>query len=162
MSEAKRQGTSVIILTFLFALLLSVIPLPSWLVFVRPEWVPLVLIYWCLALPTRVNVGVGWSVGLVVDVLEGNLLGQHALAYAVIAFVTVKLHKQIRVYPLWQQALSILVLIALCQLLLAWVRGIIGQAPDSWAYWVSSFISAILWPWVFLLLRDIRRKFRVS
>jgi len=109
-----------------------------------------------------VNVGVGWVAGIIVDVLNGSLLGQHAMAYAVIAYVTVKLHKQIRIYPLWQQALSIFTLIALSQLLIAWIRGIVGDAPNSWLYWLPSLTSAVIWPWLYLLLRDVRRKFRVS
>ncbi|MDH5378997.1 MAG: rod shape-determining protein MreD, partial [Gammaproteobacteria bacterium] len=135
MSENKAaQGTSVIILTFLLAMILTILPMPEWAGYIRPEWVGLVLVYWCMALPTRVNVGVGWVAGIIVDVLNGSLLGQHAMAYAVIAYVTVKLHKQIRIYPLWQQALSIFTLIALSQLLIAWIRGIVGDAPNSWLY----------------------------
>ncbi|MDH5692290.1 MAG: rod shape-determining protein MreD [Gammaproteobacteria bacterium] len=163
MSENKAaQGTSVIILTFLLAMILTILPMPEWAGYIRPEWVGLVLVYWCMALPTRVNVGVGWVAGIIVDVLNGSLLGQHAMAYAVIAYVTVKLHKQIRIYPLWQQALSIFTLIALSQLLIAWIRGIVGDAPNSWLYWLPSLTSAVIWPWLYLLLRDVRRKFRVS
>jgi rod shape-determining protein MreD len=162
MAEQKRHGSGIIIVTFLLALVLSIVPLPDWGEWLRPQWVALVLVYWCLALPGRVNVGAGWLAGLVVDVMQGTLLGQHAMAFAVVAFVTVKLHKQIRVYPLWQQSLSVFTLIALCQLLVVWVRGIVGQAPDSWLYWIPSITSALIWPWMFLLLRDVRRKFRVS
>ena len=100
--------------------------------------------------------------GLFVDVITGNLLGQHALAMTVVAFVTVKVHKQVRVYPLWQQALSVFVLVALSQLLVVWVKGIIGQAPDNWVYWAPSITSALLWPWIYVVLRDVRRKFRVA
>lgn len=160
--EQAKQGGGVITLTFLCAIFLAIIPLPDWLRPIRPEFVTLVLVYWCLALPSRVNVGTGWILGIIVDVINGNLMGQHALAFAVVAFVTVKLHKQIRVYPLWQQALSVFTLIALDQLLVVWVKGIIGEAPQSWAYWLPSITSALLWPWLFLLLRDIRRKFRVA
>ncbi len=162
MTPRRRQGGGVIVLTFVAALMLMLLPLPEWARMLRPEWAPLVLIYWCLALPGRVNVGIGWLLGLVVDVLLGSLLGQHALAYAVIAFITVKLHKQIRVYPLWQQALSVFTLVALGQLLVVWIKGITGEAPDTWTYWLPSLTSAVLWPWLYLVLRDLRRKFRVA
>lgn len=162
MSGEGRQGGATIVITFIIALILTAMPLPEWARAFRPEWVALVLIYWCLALPTRVNVGLGWFMGLMVDVLHGTLLGQHALSLTVVAFVAVKLHRQIRVYPLWQQALSIFTLVALNQLLVVWVKGIIGQPPQNWLYWAPSVTSALLWPWMFIILRDIRRKFRVS
>lgn len=162
MADANQRGGGVITITFMVALALTALPLPELARPFRPEWTTLVLVYWCLALPSRVNVGVGWLVGLFVDVISGNLLGQHALALAVVAFVTVKVHKQVRVYPLWQQALSVFVMVALSQLLAVWVKGIIGEAPDSWLYWAPSVTSALLWPWMFIILRDVRRKFRVA
>ena len=163
MSEhQKQQSGSVIVATLLFAILLTIIPLPEWARYLRPEWVILVLIYWCMATPGRINVGIAWLMGMVVDVIHGNLLGQHALAFAIVAFVTVKLHRQIRVYPLWQQALSVFTLVALNQLFVIWTRGLIDQAPDTWLYWLPSFTSALIWPWLYLILRDLRRKFRVS
>ena len=162
MADNKKQGGKIIFLTFLFALLLTVVPLPEWARAFRPEFVALVVIYWCLALPSRVNIGVAWIAGLFVDVLTGTLLGQHALALAIVAFVTAKLHKQIRVYPLWQQALTVCTLVALGQLLIVWIKGITGESPQSWTYWAPSVTSALIWPWVFMSLRNIRRKFRVS
>lgn len=156
------QGFGIIIISFMVAMMLTVIPLPEWAATFRPAWVPLVLIYWCIALPKRVNIGVGWLSGLFVDILTGTLLGQHALAYAVVAFLSVKLHQQIRVYPFWQQALSVFTLVALGQLLIVWILGIVGRAPESWLYWMPSATSALLWPWVFIVMRDIRRKFRVN
>lgn len=158
----SSNGGGVIILTFLAAMGLTIIPLPDWAAPFRPAFVLMVLIYWCLALPTLINIGAGWLLGLMMDVLVGTLLGQHAMAYAVVAFISVKLHQQIRVYPLWQQALSIFTLVALAQLLIVWVLGIIGQSPNNWLYWMQSFSSALLWPWIFIILRDVRRKFGVA
>jgi len=162
MAEIKKQGGKVIFATLFIALLFTILPLPEWLRAFRPEWVTMVVIYWCLALPSRVNIGVAWVMGLTVDVLTGTLLGQHALAMSIVAFFSVRLHKQIRVYPLWQQSLSVFTLVALGQLLIVWIRGISGESPDSWLYWGPSFTSALVWPIVFVFLRDIRRKFRVA
>jgi len=162
MAEIKRQGGKVVFFTFVVAMFLTVFPLPEWLRAYRPEWVTLVLIYWCIATPTKVNIGIAWLAGLCIDVLTGSLLGQHALGLAVVAFVAVKLHKQIRVYPLWQQALSVFTLIALDQLLVVWVKGIVGESPQSWIYWAPSITSAIIWPWIFVFLRDVRRRYRVA
>lgn len=157
-----HHSSWVIVATFILALWLEIMPLPDGLALFRPEWPAMVLIYWCLALPQRVGVGIGWSVGLVLDVLRGALLGQHALGYAVMAYLALKLHRRIRVFPLWQQALSVMVFIALHQLLVLWVLGIIGQSRGSLGYWLPSLSSAVLWPWMFEGLRGLRRRFRVT
>jgi len=162
MANIKKQGGKVILMTFVVAMFLVVFPLPEIIRPFRPEFVTVVLIYWCLALPSRVNIGFAWLAGLFVDILSGTLMGQHALALAVVAFVTVKLHKQIRVYPLWQQSLSVFTMVALGQLLVVWIKGIIGESPQSWLYWAPSITSAIIWPWVFVILRNLRRAYKVS
>lgn len=158
----QRHGGSVIFISLLAALLLITLPLPESLRMLRPEWVLLTLIYWAMAVPHRVGVGYAWLLGLFTDVLTGTLLGQHALAYCIVTFLTVKLHQRLRLYPLWQQSLSILTLLALSQLLLLWVNGMIGRPVHSWLYWLPSLLGAVLWPVVFLLLRGVRRSFRVS
>jgi len=156
-----RRGGWIIVLSFVVAMLLSILPLPQVVDPFRPEWTALVLIYWCLALPERVGVGSAWLVGLLMDVLKGGLLGEHALGLTVVAFLALKLHQRIRVYPMWQQALSVLMLLALYQLVTLWINGIIGRPARTWLYWAPSLTGTMLWPALFLLLRDLRRRFRV-
>lgn len=162
MRLGHHQGGKAIALSFVVALILTMLPLPDWAELGRPEWVTLVLVYWCLALPERVGVGIGWLLGLVLDVIHGSLLGQYALGLALVAYLAHLLHQRIRVYPLWQQALTILMLVALQQMLVLWVKGILGQSPNTWFYWLPSLSSCLLWPWTFLMLRDVRRRFQVS
>lgn len=161
MTLVRHHGGWVIAFTFVVALMLTMLPLPDWAALFRPEWVAMVLIYWCLALPDRVGVGIGWTAGLLLDVVKGALLGQHALALALVAYLTIHLHQRIRVFPLWQQALFVLLMVALNQMLVLWVKGVIGQPPNSWLYWLPSLTSMLLWPWAFLILRDLRRTFLV-
>lgn len=160
--QQHHQGGWIIVMSFAMALLLTMLPLPSWAQAFRPEWVTLVLIYWCMALPGRVSIGWGWTAGLMLDVTLGNLLGLHALAMTIVAFLTIKLYQRIRVYPLGQQAFAILVLVAMSQLLILWILGIIGATPGSWTYWLPSISSAIIWPWLFVVMRGARRHFRVK
>ncbi len=162
MTLARRHGGAIIIFSFIVALLLTTIPLPDGLRPYRPDWVGLVLIYWCLAVPDRVNVGYGWVTGLLMDVLTGTLLGQHALSLTLMAYLTVKLHQRIRLYPMWQQSLTVLLLLTLHQLLTMWVHGITGQPSHGWFYWLPSFIGMALWPFVYQFLRTLRRQFSVS
>src|SRR3569623_2777639 len=140
----RHHGGGIIVLTVISALMLTIVPLPGWLALLRPEWAAMVMIYWCLALPQRVSVGYAWLVGLFVDVLRGALLGQQALGLAVIAYLAVRLPRRIRVFPLWQQALSVMVFVALEQLLVLWVQGMIGQAREGWLYWAPSITSGVL------------------
>lgn len=158
----RRHGNWVIVLSLLVALILTLLPLPPWAAPYRPDWVALVLIYWCLALPERVSVGIGWSMGLLLDGLSGTLLGQHALGLTVMAFITAKLHQRIRLFPIWQQALTVMLLLAMNQMLVLWVNGILGRPPHSWLYWAPSLSGLLLWPWIYALLRDLRRRFRVT
>jgi rod shape-determining protein MreD len=157
----RSHGTWVIVATFAVAFMLTAVPLPEVLRDWRPAWVTLVLVYWGLALPERVGVAAGWFAGLLLDAMLGTLLGQHALALSLVAFFAVKLHLRLRVIPLWQQGLSILVLVLLERGLALWVNGILGM-PGQWTQALGpALVSAVLWPWVFIVLRDLRRRFRV-
>lgn len=158
----RHHGGIIIIVTFLIAMMLTIAPLPESMRIFRPDWTLLVLIYWALALPLRIGVGIGWTVGIFQDVLTGTLLGQHALAYAIVAYLALKLHQRIRLFPLWQQSLSILVLLTLGQLLILWVNGMIDRPIQSWLYWSPSIFGALVWPFVFVFLRGLRRQFRVT
>lgn len=156
-----RRGW-VIALTLLAAFTLGLFPLPAWAGLLRPEWVMLALIYWCLALPDRIGIGAAWSMGLLLDVASGTLLGQHALAFALVAYITIKLCVRIRRFTLWQQALIILLLVFIEQMLVLWISGMISQFPWHWAYLLPTFTSMLVWPGVFLVLRHMRRTLRVT
>lgn len=158
---AQRSGW-VIVASFIVALMLTIVPLPGWTEPLRPEWVVLVLVYWCMALPQRVGVGTAWVLGLMLDVMQGALLGQHALSLSLIAFITLKLYQRVRFFPLWQQALIVLLLTMLHQLLMLWIKGVSGASGAAWSYWLPSLSSMVLWPATFVLLRRLRRHFHVT
>jgi rod shape-determining protein MreD len=153
-----HAGIGVIVASFAVALMLTAMPLPDWATAWRPAWVLMVLIYWCMAVPDRIGVGVSWVLGLLVDVLKGTLLGQHAAIFAVVAFITVKTHRRLRVYPLIQQAAYVGLMLCLHALWTLWVRGIAGHSTQPSVYWLPVLTSVILWPWLFVILRDLRRK----
>lgn len=158
---APRQGGLVILLTFCAALLLMILPLPDWARAYRPQWVTLTLIYWTLATPHRVGVGVGFVSGILLDVLTGTLLGQHALGLSIVAFIGVEMHQRVRLFPLWQQALIVLILLMIEHLLSLWVMGALRKQPPGLSYWLVPVIGALLWPWIYIVLRDLRRRFSV-
>lgn len=163
MNAAHRHyGMLVISCSFLAALLLTAMPLPEWAVHWRPAWVAMVLAYWCMALPHRIGIGVGWALGIIVDVMQGALLGQNAIGFAIIAYIVIRSHQRIRMFPFTQQALLIGLMVSFSLLLSLWVRGIMGVPPRSWSYWMPAVTSMLLWPWLFIILRDIRRRYHVS
>jgi rod shape-determining protein MreD len=155
----RSRGTWVIATTFVAALLLTVLPLPDWALRLQPEWMMLVLIYWCLALPERIGVGTGWSMGLILDVVHDTVLGQYALSLTIVAFLALYLHRRLRLLPVWQQTLSIFLLVFIGQVLVLWVKGLTGNLVWNISYLLPPLISAVLWPAVFAILRGLRRRY---
>ena len=162
MTEMPHQGRWVIVATFVFALLLTALPMPELAATWRPAWVALVLVYWCMAAPERVGVVSGWTAGLFLDVMTGTLLGQHALGLSVVAYIAHRTHRRVRVLPLWRQGITIFVLVFLYQALVLWSNGIRGIPVTAPAYWTSPLVSMLLWPWIFVVLRVIRRRYAVA
>lgn len=162
MKHILPSGGNVIFMSFVIALTLTVIPLPNIIENLRPEFVTIVLIYWCIALPSRVGVGIGWVTGLLVDVLTDSLMGQHALTLAIIAYLAIKLHQRIRVFPIWQQALTVLVFMTFQATITLWIKGMLNEAPSFMTFMLPAISTAIFWPLGFLLMRQIRRYYQVN
>ncbi len=162
MSPGVAHGRSVIFTTLLISLVLSIMPVPDGLQVYRPQWTALVLIYWCMALPERVGVGSGFSCGLLLDILTGTLLGQHAFGLSAVAFLATKTHQRIRVFPLWQQSIFVVLLLLADRLLFLWINGTIELRSNLYHAWLPPLLGGLLWPWLFIVLRDLRRRFRVT
>ncbi len=156
------RGYGVILTTLLISLVLSVLPMPQELQFYRIQWTALVLVYWCMAVPEKVGVGFAFVAGLLLDILTGTLLGQHALGLSVIAFITLKSYRRVRVFPLWQQSVYLVVLLALERLLFFWVDGTIGRPAKTAESWLAPLLGGLIWPWFFIIMRDLRRRFHTS
>ena len=158
----ESRGQWVIALSFSVAYLLAIYPLPRWAEWARPEWVALVLIYWVIALPQRVGIGTAFAAGLLLDVFEGAVLGQNALSLSVLAWFSLLVHQRLRVFNLWQQALSVFLMLGVHQILCQWIQNMAGAgAPDLW-FLVSAVSGAALWPGVLLVLRHQRRTYHVQ
>ena len=158
---SQPRGGFVIYVSFLVALMLSALPLPEDMQWWRPEWVLLVLLYWIVALPTRVGLGTAWVLGILLDVLEGSLLGLNALALTIVAYVMILVYQRVRMFSWVQQVLFVFALVALNQFIAHWVKGILGGSSQSLMFLVPALVSAVLWPVLFMLLRGVRRGFNV-
>ncbi len=162
MPGQESQGYWVILLSFVAAYVMAVLPLPQWLLWGRPEWLALTLIYWTIALPHRVGIMTGLLLGVGLDVLEGAVLGQNAFALVVVALLSLTLYQRLRVYGLWQQAGVVFVLIGINQLICQWVQNLQGVGARSLLFLLPALSSALLWPVVLHTLRGLRRHYRVS
>ena len=156
MSSALYSRRIPVIVTIIVSLMLSVMPLPDWLEAFRPDWVAIVLIYWAMMLPRTWSVGSAWLVGLILDVAQGTLLGQHALALCVVVFVTVRMHLLMRVFPAGQLIAAVFSLLALYQFILFWINGVAGIPVEAVQYWGPVLIGALVWPVVVSLLNSVR------
>ena len=148
-------------LTFLAALILSVVPMPAPFDAARPMWLAMVVAYWTMALPHRVGLLTAWVAGLATDVLAGELFGQNALVLVLVAWLMLLLYQRIRRFPLWQQSLVMLPVLGIAQMVALWLNSLAGNRPPTLLYLLPAVISAILWPWVFSVLRGLRRRFHV-
>ena len=159
----KRQATRyAILLTVLTALVFQIMPLASQLDVYRPNWVLIVLSYWTMALPHRSNVGVAFSTGLVLDLLMGSVLGVHSFALAICIYILAANYQRLRNYSVWQQAIIIGLLSALYHLLLFWVQHLLVEVQFMTAYLWPVISSMVLWPWIFWLLRKLRRQLHIT
>ncbi len=154
-----RSDLRIAIVTLIAAFALAILPMPEWALKFRPDWVTLALIYWAMALPSRIGVTTAWFTGLMLDVAHGAILGQHAVGLVLVVYVVLLQHQRMRVASLLQQALVVLGLLLFKQLLVMWVDGITGHTKAGWLFFAPPFVGALLWPWVYIVLRDLRRNF---
>jgi rod shape-determining protein MreD len=160
--QQRSHSLWIIFVSFFVAYLLAIVPFPQWAMDYRPEWVPMVLIYWVMALPYRVGIGSAWVVGLLLDILEGSVLGLNAAALVIVAYVTLSLHLRMRMFSALQQAGLVLALIGLNLMLTHWLQIVTGQSVTSnLMFLMAALSSAIIWPSLFQLLRHTRRSFDV-
>ncbi|HEY9135051.1 MAG TPA: rod shape-determining protein MreD [Pseudomonadales bacterium] len=157
-----RRGTGVILFTFVLMYVLMILPLPEWAQWAWPEWVTMSLIYWTIVLPSRVGILTGWILGLGLDILLGTVLGEHALALALVAYLSLVLHRRVRVYPLWQQSFIVFLLIGMQLLVVRIVQAAVGTVPSSLLYWLPCLVSAFAWPFFSFILNALRYRFAIS
>ena len=156
MSRERAGYHLPVIATLVVAMALAIVPLPRAADPFRPDWVALVMIFWAFSLPRSYSVGIAWVIGLVLDVAQGTLLGQHALALCVIVFLTVRFHLQMRVFPWLQLSATVFAMLGLYQFLLFWSNGVANVTAPAVAYWGPVVTGALLWPLLFNFLNGIR------
>lgn len=154
---------AIIWLSVICGALLQIMPLPPLIdEYIRPHWMFLTCIYWCLAMPHRFNIGSAWSAGLLLDVLWGMTFGVNALVFGLCSAFVVHQCRKIRSYSVWYQALIFTILVALYQFLTAILAAWYNNALVPSSYYFTSLVTLIIWPWMFFTLRRVRRRFFLS
>lgn len=154
----RRFAISISIVT---ALLLQIMPLPIQVDTYRPDWVLMVLSYWTLALPSRVNIGTAFVYGLFMDILLGTTLGIHCFSMSLVVYILAVNYQRLRNYSVWQQAMIIGVMSALYHLVVFWLQHLLTDIYFLFSYLWPVLSTMFFWPWVFFILRKTRRQLSV-
>ncbi|HEX6828353.1 MAG TPA: rod shape-determining protein MreD [Burkholderiales bacterium] len=144
---------ALIAFTLIFALLLNLLPISGFVRWLRPDFVALVLLYWTVQQPHRVGMGIAFALGLAMDVAVGSLLGQHALAYSLLAFAGFMLHRRLRMFGLLEQLLQVLPLLLAAQMVVALASLAKGAPFPGWQYFLGGLVGGLFWPPLSVALR---------
>jgi rod shape-determining protein MreD len=144
---------ALIAFTLVLALLLNLLPISGFARWVRPDFVALVILYWTVQQPHRFGMGMAFALGLAMDVAVGVLLGQHALAYSLLAFAGFMLHRRLRMFGLIEQLWQVLPLLLTAQVAVALAGMAKGAAFPGWQYFLGGLVGGLLWPPLSVALR---------
>jgi rod shape-determining protein MreD len=145
-------------LSSLVALALGVVPLPQALEAFRPDFLVLVVLYWSIELPRAGGLTLAFMAGLALDVIQGVVLGQHALALTLISAWATHLRLRLRVFSILSQSLTIFALLTAYQFVLFWVDGATGNPVTTFGRWLAPVIGALLWPVMIGILRRLHER----
>jgi rod shape-determining protein MreD len=143
---ARQVRVWPVLVTFAAAIALEIMPLPGLLQSVRPPISEMVLIYWIMMWPERFGVGTAFIMGLCLDILHGQLLGQNALALSVVAYLTLRFHLQIRIFPLRQLTMTIFALLAIGIFMQVLIEGVAGLPMIGLERWARVLTGTLIWP----------------
>ena len=142
-----------IALTLVLALLANLLPWSGWGMWLAPDFVALIVLYWCIEAPRKIGFFTAWCLGLMMDIANGSLFGQHALAYTILAFAGIALHHRVQRFSMAPQILHVIPLLLLTDIVVLLVRALAGADFPGYVYFIGSFSGAALWPVLSFLLK---------
>lgn len=154
MARAVRIWPAAV--TLFIAVALEIMPLPDILQPLRPPLPTMALIYWTMMWPERFGLLTAFVLGLSLDILHGQLLGENAFALCVVTYMTLRFHLQIRIFPLWQLTMSVFALLTLSSFMQILVEGIAGFGTLGLRQWPRVVSGTLLWPIVMGILDRVR------
>ncbi|MGZ8201847.1 MAG: rod shape-determining protein MreD [Burkholderiales bacterium] len=143
--------------TLIAAALLNLLPWSGWALWFRPDFVALVVLYWVIEQPHRVGFTAAFMLGLLMDVADGALLGQHALAYSILVYGGILFHRRVRLFTPTPQIVHVIPLLLLNDVIVLGIRLMAGADFPGYRYFIGSFVGGALWPFVSMLLKAPQR-----
>ncbi len=142
-----------IVVTLAAALLLNVLPWSGFWIWIKPDFVALVVLYWCIAQPRKIGFTTAWILGLMMDVADGSLFGQHALAYSILAYAGIVLHHRVQMFTLTPQVIHVVLLLLFNDLIVLAIRMLSGSDFPGYPYFLGSVVAGALWAPLSVLLK---------
>jgi rod shape-determining protein MreD len=127
------------------ALMLNLLPWSGAWLWVKPDFVALVVLYWCIEQPRKVGFVSAWVLGLFMDVADGTLFGQHALAYSILAYAGIVLHRRVRMFSGTPQVIHVVLLLLMNDIIVMCIRLAAGADFPGFQYFIGSFVAGALW-----------------
>jgi rod shape-determining protein MreD len=149
----------LILASFLMAAVLMLLHLPNWVKWIYPEWLVVVTLYWAFTMPYRVNVGIAWLVGFLLDILYNAPIGEHALALILAVYFLITFSRKINLLNFRKKAVVIFGLIVWCQLLPLLLSACLGKQFNFWPIFSRGLMSALVWLVMVLLFNYKRRSY---
>ncbi len=146
MNEVSIRFTGAMMLSLLVAFVLTILPIPEKWSLWRPEWLALTLMHWGLLAPKKSSLLLAWFLGLLLDVIQGTVLGQHAFGLMLVLFITLRMRPRILKDSLFQQLFLLFISLGSYLLINLWILGITGNTPPGWSYWLTVISSLLVWP----------------
>lgn len=143
--------------TLLVALLANFLPWHGTALWIRPDFVAVTLLYWCIHQPRRLGFAAAWVLGLATDIGDASLFGQHALAYTLLAYAGITLHRRVLRFGITHQVLHVFPLLLLSQVAILLVRMVAGADFPGLIYFAASATGAALWPVLTIVLQMPQR-----
>ncbi len=137
---------SFIIITLIAALFLNFLPWSGFWIWIKPDFVALVVLYWCIEQPRKIGFTTAWLLGLMMDVADGSLFGQHALAYSILAYAGIVLHRRVQMFTLTPQVVHVVLLLLFNDFIVLIIRMIAGGDFPGYSYFLGSLVAGALWP----------------
>ncbi|MDD2914251.1 MAG: rod shape-determining protein MreD [Gallionella sp.] len=150
----RPVSTTFIVISVLVALFLNGLPWEGIWLMLRPDFVAVVMLHWCTHKPWRVGIGLSWAVGILADVADASLFGQHALAYTLLAFGGVILHHRLKMFDLRQQTTQVFVIFVLTYAVYALVHWQVNGYV-VWTYFLGCVTSTLLWAPLGIMFRAV-------
>lgn len=154
----RKINLSLIASSFLVAIFLTIIPLPEWGVWARPQWVLAVLLYWVFTMPAQCGVILAWCAGLLMDLITGTTPGQQAFIFVFLAYFVLKYHLLIAHFPLWERS-GVIALFALTNVLFqSGILKMTGHSTHIELYSLSALTTFLVWPLISIILDRLQPK----